>query len=252
MKDSRGIGQDLWYFGDYLGGFSGANYNYIVYLAIALLLFAIALSTEVGLQPIVYNLYIPYTYELIEVFFIADYIGKVANTWSLYGYKPIYLLTSILKIRAVIDLSTLLLLITDFLPNSSLPVISLYLTKVLILFYFSDLRDIILRVRFIVFSQPAKTFFPLTLLAIVTYSLAVVMYLVEGKVDPEHFGSILKSLWFSFVSATTIGYGDVTPGSFLGRILTSTFALFGIVCIAILTANIIDLNARYDEQSSGQ
>ena len=149
MKDSRGIGQDLWYFGDYLGGFSGANYNYIVYLAIALLLFAIALSTEVGLQPIVYNLYIPYTYELIEVFFIADYIGKVANTWSLYGYKPIYLLTSILKIRAVIDLSTLLLLITDFLPNSSL-MISLYLTKVLILFYFSDL-GISFKVRFIVF-----------------------------------------------------------------------------------------------------
>ena len=160
-------------------------------------------------------------------------------------------MTSILKVRAIVDLSTLLLLITDFLPNASLPVISLYLIKVLILFYFSDLRDIILRVKYIVFSQPGKTFFPLTLLAIVTYSMAVVMYLVEGQVDPEHFGSILKSLWFSFVSATTIGYGDVTPISFLGRILTSTFALFGIICIAILTANIIDLNTRYDQESSG-
>ena len=82
------------------------------------------------------------------------------------------------------------------------------------------------------------------------YSLAVIMYLVEGQMDPDHFGSILKSLWFSFVSATTIGYGDVTPISFLGRFLSSTFALFGIICIAILTANIIELNARYDEESS--
>jgi voltage-gated potassium channel len=57
-------------------------------------------------------------------------------------------------------------------------------------------------------------------------------------------------LWFSFVSATTIGYGDVTPVSFIGRFLSSTFALFGIICIAILTANIIDLNASYDEEAS--
>ena len=247
MKPREPKNQDLWYFGDYLGGFSGTNYNYIVYLSIILLLFAIALSTETDLEPVFYRLYIPYTYELIEIFFITDYIGKIANTWSRYDYKPIHLLTSILKFRAVVDLSTLLLLVTDFLPNSSLPVISLYLIKVLILFYFSDLRDLILRVRFIVFSQPAKTFFPLSLLAIVTYSLAVLMYLVEGQDDTEHFGSILKSLWFSFVSATTIGYGDVTPVSFVGRVLTSTFALFGIICIAILTANIIELNAKYDQ-----
>ena len=247
MKPREPKNQDLWYFGDYLGGFSGTNYNYIVYLSIILLLFAIALSTETDLEPVFYRLYIPYTYELIEIFFITDYIGKIANTWSRYDYKPIHLLTSILKFRAVVDLSTLLLLVTDFLPNSSLPVISLYLIKVLILFYFSDLRDLILRVRFIVFSQPAKTFFPLSLLAIVTYSLAVLMYLVEGQDDTEHFGSILKSLWFSFVSATTIGYGDVTPVSFVGRLLTSTFALFGIICIAILTANIIELNAKYDQ-----
>ena len=250
MKDKRSIKQDLWYFGDYMGGFSGTNYNYIVYLSIALLLFAIALSTETGLEPVFYRLYIPYTYELIEIFFISDYVGKIANTWSLYSYKPIHLLTSILKFRSIVDLSTLLLLITDFLPNSSLPVISLYLLKVLILFYFSDLRDIILRVKYIVVSHPAKTFFPLTLLAIVTYSLAVIMYLVEGKLDPDHFGSILRSLWFSFVSATTIGYGDVTPASFIGRFLSSTFALFGIICIAILTANIIDLNASYDDEAS--
>ena len=247
-RDNKNL--DLWYFGDYLGGFSGANYNYIVYLSIILLLFAIALSTETGLDPIFYRLYIPYTYELIEIFFITDYIGKIANTWSRYDYKPIHLLTSVLKIRAVVDLSTLLLLVTDFLPNTSLPVIALYLIKVLILFYFSDLRDLILRVRFIVFSQPAKTFFPLSLLAIVTYSLAVLMYLVEGQHDADHFGSILKALWFSFVSATTIGYGDVTPASFAVRFLTSAFALFGIICIAILTANIIDLNTKYDQASS--
>ena len=33
-------------------------------------------STEKGLQPIVYNLYIPYTYELIEVFLLLIIQGR--------------------------------------------------------------------------------------------------------------------------------------------------------------------------------
>ena len=88
------------------------------------------------------------------------------------------------------------------------------------------------------------------LLSIVTYVMASVMYIIEAKYNPEYFGSILRSLWFSFVSATTIGYGDVTPSTAIGKILTMIFALFGIVCVAILTANIIEMNSKYDQQET--
>ena len=72
------------------------------------------------------------------------------------------------------------------------------------------------------------------------------MYLFEKNSDPLHFGSILRSLWFSVVSITTVGYGDVTPSTVIGKIVSTLFAMLGIVCVALLTANIIELNSEYE------
>ena len=90
--------------------------------------------------------------------------------------------------------------------------------------------------------------FPITLLSVLTYSFASVMYLVERDADPIHFGSILRSLWFSVVSITTVGYGDVTPSSVLGKVVSTIFAFLGIICVALLTANIIEINAEYESK----
>ena len=43
------------------------------------------------------------------------------------------------------------------------------------------------------------------------------MYLVEKDVQPEKFGSIPKAMWWSIVSLTTVGYGDVYPVTSLGK-----------------------------------
>ena len=48
------------------------------------------------------------------------------------------------------------------------------------------------------------------------------------------------------MSVTTIGYGDVTPETALGKAIAGLFALFGIVCVTFLTANIIDMNSQYE------
>ena len=96
-------------------------------------------------------------------------------------------------------------------------------------------------------ANPAKTFFPITLLAIITYVMASLMYIIERSNDANHFGSILRAFWFSFVSVTTIGYGDITPASSLGKTVSGIFALLGIICVTFLTANIIDMNSQYEK-----
>ena len=126
-------------------------------------------------------------------------------------------------------------------------VVGLYIAKVLLMIYNSELREIVTRVRYIFTADPAKTFFPITLLSIITYIMASLMYLIEKGNDIEHFGSIFRALWFSFVSVTTIGYGDITPASTIGKIVASIFALLGIICVTFLTANIIDMNNQYEK-----
>jgi voltage-gated potassium channel len=237
---------DKWYFGDYKGSFSGSRYNELSYFLIFTFLVTVALSTEESLDPVYHSVYIPYIYNLIELYFISDFVGKISNTWSYYNYKVIGLFLSIIGGRQFLDFITLFFLVSSYFSNDSVTVVGLYIAKVLLMIYNSE-QEIITRVRYIFTANPAKTFFPITLLSIITYIMASLMYLIEKGNDIEHFGSIFRALWFSFVSVTTIGYGDITPASTIGKIVASIFALLGIICVTFLTANIIDMNNQYEK-----
>lgn len=60
---------------------------------------------------------------------------------------------------------------------------------------------------------------------------AVGMYLAEGR-------SFTDSLWWSFVTVTTVGYGDISPSTTAGRIIAAVLMLVGIGFLGILTGTI--------------
>jgi len=62
---------------------------------------------------------------------------------------------------------------------------------------------------------------------------AVLMYLVEGSVQPDTFGSVPRALWWSMATLTTVGYGDVYPITATGKILASLIAIVGIGAVAM-------------------
>ncbi len=56
------------------------------------------------------------------------------------------------------------------------------------------------------------------------------IWAVESKINPE-YGTIWSSLYFSVVTLSTVGYGDVTPLSPLGKTITIAMILTGIALI---------------------
>ncbi|GAA5316877.1 MAG: ion transporter [Candidatus Pelagadaptatus aseana] len=59
------------------------------------------------------------------------------------------------------------------------------------------------------------------------------MYIVEG---PEHgFTSIPKSIYWTIVTITTVGYGDITPHTVMGQFIASAAMLTGYSIIAVPT-----------------
>lgn len=238
---------DDWYFGDYLGCLPGRYYSLFVNAVIILLLAQIALTTESSLQTRVGQTFLDFLLNIIELFFISDYIGKLANSWSQLNYSLSGLIQSLFSKLALLDGFILLVLLTDYFDNDSLIVIGVYMMKAFISIYFSSFRLVLRRVHFILTDSPAYTFFPLVLLSLVTYFLAFCIYLLERFNDVDHFGSIVRAFWFSIVTMTTIGYGDVTPATALGKVLAIAFGIVGIVCIALLTANILEANTRFNE-----
>ena len=59
------------------------------------------------------------------------------------------------------------------------------------------------------------------------------MYLVEKDIQPEKFGSIPQSMWWSIVTLTTVGYGDVYPVTSMGKFFGSIIIILGIGTVAL-------------------
>ncbi|MBD2247832.1 ion transporter [Nostoc sp. FACHB-888] len=69
-----------------------------------------------------------------------------------------------------------------------------------------------------------------TLFAIV-FIYSGLIYQVEHPVNPQNYGTFLDAFYFSVVTMTTVGFGDVTPISELGRLLTVLMIFTGIALI---------------------
>lgn len=69
--------------------------------------------------------------------------------------------------------------------------------------------------------------------SLVIYSAAVIMYLFERDTMPEAFGSIPKAMWWSVVTLSTVGYGDVVPMTLGGRFAAGLLILGAIGLVSL-------------------
>jgi len=74
---------------------------------------------------------------------------------------------------------------------------------------------------------------------------ASLMHAIEGHIQPEAFGSILTSLWWSVVTMTTVGYGDIVPITAAGKIIATFIMLIGVGLVALPAGM---LAARFGEE----
>lgn len=68
---------------------------------------------------------------------------------------------------------------------------------------------------------------------VVSVLLGTLMYLIEG---PEHgFNSIPHSVYWTIVTLTTVGYGDISPETALGQFIATFIMIIGYGIIAVPT-----------------
>ena len=78
----------------------------------------------------------------------------------------------------------------------------------------------------------AATLYLLILAILISSSL---IYVFEQNVQPEHFGSIPDAMWWTVVTLTTVGYGDIVPMTVAGKLVATLTALMGVCVVALLT-----------------
>lgn len=89
---------------------------------------------------------------------------------------------------------------------------------------------------------------------VVSWTVGVVVFgVVERLVDPDTFDSIWLAMWWAIQTVTTVGYGDVVPGSTAGKVIASLLMLGGLSLYAVVTGVITSVfvtRARADREGA--
>lgn len=83
-------------------------------------------------------------------------------------------------------------------------------------------------------SSPKIFVFFFFVLILVT-SIGTIMYMIEGTQPGSAFNNIPNSIYWAIVTMTTVGYGDITPVTPVGRFISAIVMLIGYTIIAVPT-----------------
>lgn len=83
-------------------------------------------------------------------------------------------------------------------------------------------------------------------------------YILLGQLDPHAFNFTLpgqtmdgfEAFYFSFVTLSTIGYGDITPVSRVAKMLCVMEAITGMFYVAVLVARLVSIYSSSANQKS--
>jgi voltage-gated potassium channel len=68
---------------------------------------------------------------------------------------------------------------------------------------------------------------------ILVFFSSVGIYHFEREAQPQQFGTIFHCIWWSIITLTTVGYGDVYPITVGGRVFTAMILFLGLGIIAV-------------------
>jgi len=219
---------------------------------VVLNLIAVALESVPTLQ-INYGSWF-YSFEIFSVIvFTVEYVARV---WSAPAKRDQENGETGLKARmryifsfyGLIDLVAILpFYIQAFFPGLDLRVLrALRLLRILKLNHYNSALDDL----FGAIIEEKKSFLTTLYIFSVAFVLSSsLIYYAEHKVQPEDFRSIPDAMYWSIITLTTVGYGDVSPITVFGKSIAAITAIFGVVVVALLTGIVANsFNAQMDRR----
>lgn len=194
--------------------------NALLSLCMALVLINSLLSYDV----IALNKESLYFHTVIVILFGFEYIYKLVNS----GNKKEYLKHNIVNLMSIIPYNIYFTILSlcgigkYFTITRQIDIVLVLLVAVYLLRFNSIIKEL---------CNKNKIIYMCILTAIIIIIGALLISIVENI-------SLADALWWSFVTFTTVGYGDVTLYTPLGRIIGVILMIVGIGVIGVLTSTI--------------
>lgn len=176
---------------------------------------------------------------IITIFFTIEYIGRLIAL-----RKP---LKYVLSLYGIIDLLALLPAYIDLIFPGWHFLVALRAFRLLRIFRILKLVHFVgagNRLLVALRQSSTKIFVFLFTVLVMCVILGTIMFLIEG--GNNGFSSIPKSIYWTIVTLTTVGFGDITPQTPLGQFVSIVIMILGYGIIAVptglITAQIISRN----------
>lgn len=188
-----------------------------------------------------YNLLFKILEWTITVLFTVEYIARIITIKNPRRY--------VFSFYGIIDLLSTIPMYLSFFIAGTHSLVALRALRLLRVFrilkltrYIGESTNFVIALK----ESRAKIAVFISFVVIVCIILGTIMYLVES---PESgFTSIPVSVYWSIVTLTTVGYGDILPATPLGQLIASAIMILGYGIIAIPTGIVSAQMAKNDHQ----
>lgn len=172
---------------------------------------------------------------IVCLFFIGDFVLNLMTAKSKLGYLKwgwIDLISSI--------------------PNIQMLRWGRFAQLIRILRILRGIRSIKLIVRFLFANRAKGTFASVSMISffIVVFSSIAIL---NCETSPDsNIKTASDALWWSFVTITTVGYGDLYPTTSLGRIIASVLIMAGVGLFGTFTAYVASFFMQYEDGADNE
>lgn len=190
----------------------------------------------------------------VSLIFTLEYIFRISSAPVIYCARACYrarlkYMTSFFGLIDLLSVLPFVLPVVFGLYDTDLvPIFDL--TRIFLVFklarYSRSFREILLIFMLIRKELMATLFF----IGVMLIFSSALMFYVESGAQPDVFMNLGESLWWGINTITSVGYGDIYPVTFWGKVVGGVTAFLGVLMFALPTALISSAFIKYYQRKT--